>query len=47
VLSSDDRTTDLSSVETSRLEMRFSLVRMDSPTRTAAPSVLARSEISR
>lgn len=44
VLSSDDRTTNLSSVERGRLEMRFSLIRMDPPTRTT-PSVLARAEM--
>jgi len=45
VLSSEDDTITLSSVETSRLEMRFSLVRVDSPSR--GPSVLARAEISK
>lgn len=46
VLSSEDSTTNLSSVEINRLEMRFSLVRVDSPSR-ARPSMLARSEMSK
>jgi len=46
VLSPDDATTRLSSLETDRLVMRFSLVRIDSPAQRM-PSMLARSEISR
>jgi hypothetical protein len=43
VLSSDEKTTELSSIETNRLAMRFSLVPLDAPQRTA-PSTLARTE---
>jgi hypothetical protein len=46
VLSDDEQTTALSSVETSRLTMRFSLVPFDGPSR-AQPSRLARTEPSR
>lgn len=46
VLSADDVTTRLSSREMDRLEMRFSLVRIDSPKRPV-PSVLARAEMSK
>ena len=46
VLSAEDDTTKLSSAETARLEMRFSLVRIDSPGR-GVTSVLARGEISK
>lgn len=44
VLSDDERLNELTSGESNRLAMRFSLVPFDSPT---APSVLTRSEISR
>ena len=47
VLSPDDDTTKLSSVETDRLMMRFSLVRIDSPGPQRGLSLLARGEISR
>ena len=43
VLSSDEKTTELSSIETNRLVMRFSLVPLDAPLRTP-PSTLARTE---
>jgi hypothetical protein len=46
VLSPDDETIRLSSLETDRLMMRFSLVRLDSPDKQV-PSVLARSEMSK
>jgi len=43
VLSSDEKTTELSSIETNRLVMRFSLIPLDSPLQTL-PSTLARAE---
>ena len=46
VLSADEETTALSSIETNRLAMRFSLVPFDGPTRTQ-PSGLARTELSK
>jgi hypothetical protein len=46
VLSADEETTALSSIETSRLAMRFSLVPFDGPSRTP-PSRLARTEPSK
>ena len=46
VLSSDDETTALSSIETNRLAMRFSLIPLDGPSRTR-PSELARTEPSK
>jgi hypothetical protein len=46
VLSADDETTALSSIETNRLAMRFSLIPLDRPSRTL-PSELARTEASR
>jgi hypothetical protein len=46
VLSSNDETTALSSIETNRLAMRFSLIPLDGPSRTL-PSELARAEPSR
>jgi hypothetical protein len=42
VVSNDDRLTELTPVESTRLAMRFSLVPFDAPT---APSVLARREV--
>ena len=46
VLSSDEETTALSSIETNRLAMRFSLIPLDGPSRTL-PSELARAEPSK
>jgi len=46
VLSDDEETTTLSSSESNRLAMRFSLVPFDGPSRTQ-PSRLARTELSR
>jgi len=46
VLSSNEETTELSSTETSRLTMRFSLVPLGEPVRTV-PSALARAELSK
>lgn len=46
VLSAEDETIRLSSQQTDRLEMRFALVRMDSPGQQM-PSLLARSEMSK
>ena len=46
VLSSDDETTALSSIETNRLALRFSLIPLDGPSRTL-PSELARAEPSK
>ena len=46
VLSTDEETTALSAIETTRLAMRFSLVPSDSPARTP-PSRLARTEASK
>lgn len=46
VLSDDEQTTALSSIETNRLAMRFSLVPFDGPSRTQ-PSRLARAEPTR
>ena len=46
VLSADEETTALSSIETNRLAMRFSLVPVDAPSRTL-PSSLARTEPSK
>jgi len=46
VLSSDEKTTELSAIETNRLAMRFSLVPLDAPSRTL-PSSLARTEPSK
>ena len=46
VLSSNEETTALSSIETNRLAMRFSLIPLDGPSRTL-PSELARAEPSK
>ena len=46
VLSFDDETTALSSIETNRLALRFSLIPLDRPSRTL-PSELARTEPSK
>jgi hypothetical protein len=46
VLSSDEKTTELSSIETNRIAMRFSLILLDTPVRTL-PSSLARTEPSK
>ena len=46
VLSADEKTTALSSIETNRLAMRFSLVPFDEPSRTL-PSGLARTQPSK
>jgi hypothetical protein len=46
VLSADEETTALSSIETTRLAMRFSLVPLEDPLRTL-PSTLARTEPSK
>ena len=46
VLSTDEETTNLSTTETTRLAMRFSLIPLDAPS-ARPPSVLARSEMSR
>jgi hypothetical protein len=46
VLSADEKTTELSSIETGRLAMRFSLIPLDGPLQTL-PSSLARAEPSK